>query len=341
MSETTSASSDAATDPDPFGGDDLSAVISAAWDEHTTPEAEPTGRDERGRFTSTAQDTATDADEKTDQPEAEAPEPAAEPAVEAPTSWSEGDKAHWTNLTPEVREIVLRTERERQEVAAERDAERAYASKFRDVITPYQSKHAMMGLDDAEAAGRLFRVQAALENDFDQALPALIRAYGRDPQQYAYALLGSQVGAQQQQPTAQLHDPRVDQILQMQEQREREQAATSIDAFGRDPAHPHFEAVRYQMGVLISANPALTMQDAYDRAVWGEPSTRSKLIEAERAKVDADRRKASAETVAKKRAAGVSVRSDPASNGNGNRANGSDSIEAAIRAAWSDLEARV
>jgi len=341
MSESIQNSSDTASEPDPFGGDDLSAVIAAAWDEHTTPEAEPTGRDERGRFTSTAQDTATDADEKTDQPEAEATEPAAEPAVEAPSSWSDSEKAQWSNLTPEVRDIVLRTERERQQVAAERDAEKAYASKFRDVITPYQSKHAMMGLDDAEAAGRLFRVQAALESDFDQALPALIRAYGRDPQQYAYALLGSQVGAQQQQPPAQIYDPRVDQILQMQAQHEREQAATSIDAFGRDPAHPHFEAVRYQMGVLISANPALTMQEAYDRAAWAEPSVRPKLIEAERAKAEADRRKASADTVAKKRAAGVSVRSDPSSSSSGTRNNEFDSIDAAIRAAFSDAEARV
>jgi len=54
-----------------------------------------------------------------------------------------------------------------------------------------------------------------------------------------------------------------------------------IGQFGKDPKHEHFEAVRQEMGRLIQAGSAQTLQDAYDKAFWSLPETRAQLLEKE------------------------------------------------------------
>lgn len=167
----------------------------------------------------------------------------------------------------------------------------------------------------------------------ERALPALIKAFGRDPLQVAQAMLGSQVQQGATQNQAVVYDPRVDRLEAELQAREQRDLLSRIDAFAKDPANPHFEAVRQDMGLLIQANPELSLKQAYEKAVWSNDATRQKLIADEKAKADADRTKAAAEAKAKRDRAASSVRNAPTSAGSARRATNNNSIEDDLNAA--------
>ena len=56
------------------------------------------------------------------------------------------------------------------------------------------------------------------------------------------------------------------------------------DAEGK-PAHPHFDRVRRQMALAVqtanAAGETLSLEDAYDRAVWADPELRQQLTAAQ------------------------------------------------------------
>ena len=183
----------------------------------------------------------------------------------------------------------------------------------------------MAGIRPAEAVQRLLAAQDALNKDFLGALPVLIRQQGYDPVAVAQAMLNApQV---QQTPVQQpAQDPRVDQLL-------LQQSLAQIEAFRANAAHPHFEAVREQMGRLIEADPSLTLEKAYDRAIWLDQKIRTALIQEETKKATEAAAKKAAAEAAKKRAASVSLRDSPSSNGSAARPQSAGSVADDIRAA--------
>lgn len=283
--------------------DDLRSVLGAAFKEHS---AEPRDRDERGRFA--AREPAHDAgtEQHTDQPEGQAGEQPEAAAIEPPTSWSDAEKQHWTGLSREAQDAILRRERDMDKALADRAGEAKAFEPLRDVLAPYQAKHAMMGLSDAEAVGRLLKAQEALERDPDKAFPELARAFSYDLRR----LFPNQTQPTQTQPQQQqFRDPRVDDLLAHQEREQHAAAARQVEAFGKDPAHPHFEDVRAHMGRLVQADPGLSLKDAYEQAVWANPVTREKLLTAQRQADEAKRAKEAKDRAEAARRAGSSVRS--------------------------------
>ena len=82
------------------------------------------------------------------------------------------------------------------------------------------------------------------------------------------------------------------QAVQAQVTSEIEQFAAATDESGK-PLHPHFNEVKYDMGLMMTAGEhrgqSLTLKDAYERAVRANPETWAKLQSAQQA---ADRRRA-------------------------------------------------
>ena len=313
------------------GGDDLDSIIGAAYDQSTVETPEGPQRDDRGRFASAAQDTAPEA-EQTDQPEQPATEQA-QPAIEPPASWSDAEKAAWSDLKPEVQQAIARREKDADAVLRERAELEKTVQPIKEVLAPFEQKHAMAGLSSAEAVRRLLTAQDMLERDFDRAWPELVRAFGRDPVQVAQAMLGSQVQQGATQNQAVVYDPRVDRLEAELQAREQRELLSRIDSFAKDPANPHFEAVRQDMGLLIQANPALSLKDAYEKAVWSNDTIRDKLIAERAAKAEADRKEAATKAAAKRNAAAASVRNAPTSAGSARRPSNNNSIEDDLNAA--------
>ena len=67
---------------------------------------------------------------------------------------------------------------------------------------------------------------------------------------------------------------------------ERQRAQARIDAFreARDghgaAKHPHFERVRAEMGAMVQIDPELSLEDAYERALYADPELRAGLLQA-------------------------------------------------------------
>ncbi len=241
-------------------GDDLEAILSKTYDDLAAQQDGDDGAQA----------------EQNDQPGDKGDERAG-PA--APASWSDAEKAHWETLTPEAREIVLRRERDTEKALHERAEVARRADPIVQAIEPYQDQWAMRGVRPEQAISQLLAAQDALMRNFDAALPELIRAFGRDPHAAAQAMLGqSQAPGQVQAAPIDFRDPRLDAVIaELDEARSRD-VAGQIEAFSRDPAHPHFEAVRVEMGKMIQVDPSMSLKDAYDRAVWANPETREKLL---------------------------------------------------------------
>lgn len=292
-------------------GDDLRAVLQQSWDEaqaradadeapreasaESTPQTDTERtRDERGRFVArepaangAAAETPT---ETTDQPEAKADEPASQ-AIAPPQSWSDAEKAVWGNLSREAQETVLRRERDYERGMAERATEQRSVAALREAVEPYRAMIAMEGLSEAEAVRRLLVAQEMLKRDPDRAFPELARAFNYDLRRL------TSPSTQAQPQDQQFRDPRVDELLTSIQQRDQQAALSAVDAFSRDPNHPHFGDVRDHMGMLLSSGAARTLDEAYEQAVWANPAVRERML-AERARADAAQR----DTEAKQRA---------------------------------------
>jgi hypothetical protein len=263
--------------PQTSGGEDLDAILGDAYDammaNAEATEGKATDRDDRGRFAARSDG---DADEKTDETtDAER----GTPAIEAPSSWSDADKAHWNTLSREAQDAITRRERDVEKALQEQAAERSRIDPINQTIEPYRDKWAVNGVKPEQAIGQLLAAQDALTRNFDAALPELIRAFGRDPLQTAQAILGqSQAPGNVQASAVDFRDPRLDAVLEELQQAKVQEVSARISAFASDPAHVHFEDVRQDMGKLIQIDPTMALKDAYDRAVWSNPKTREKML---------------------------------------------------------------
>lgn len=95
-----------------------------------------------------------------------------------------------------------------------------------------------------------------------------------------------------------------------QQHTESQQYVSQIQAFAADAAaHPYFNDVKADMAVLLKGGRAQNLQEAYDQAIWGNPSIRSQLIARQTEDVANTR---TAEVAAAQRAASASLTGSPA-----------------------------
>lgn len=301
-------------------GDDLRSLLSQAYDKAEGRDAAPT-RDERGRFAAGHNGGPALEPEAPAEGETSATEATTEAAAR-PEAWSEAD---WTALSPEARERVAVRERDLLLAIEQRVEHTQEVDRFRQAYAPYEPRLRELGVQPHVAFGRLLEWEAAIRQDPARALPALAQTMGFDLSTLVHQ--GAQGSTQQAPQPQQFRDPRVDQLLERQardeahrqarEEMERlaseKRTAAQIEAFRADSRNTHFETVRVRMGHLMMADPALSLQEAYDAAIWADPKLRADKIKAE---MDA-RRQAETEAARRARAKTTSVRDSAASGVNG------------------------
>jgi len=184
-------------------------------------------------------------------------------------------------------------------------------------------------LQPHDGIARMMAVNEMLEANPQAAIREIAKAYGVNlqgttdeqnatPENQRIAELEARLARQESHLTA-----------QMRQKQEAENAALAreIADFAKDK--PHFESVRKMMAGLMSSGASETMQDAYDRAIYADPTIRQSL-QVDAQKAAEDKRKAEeAERVSKaKRAAGLNVKSSPA------HVASTRTLEADLRAIW-------
>ena len=233
----------------------------------------------------------------------------------APQSWKPAEKAKWATLDPNIRQEVLRRERQVTQALNETAQARGFANEFTQTIQPYMARIQSLGVAPVQAVGELLKADYLLSSAPPPQRAAfmakLINDYGVDIQQLDLALSGQ---TQQTDPV----QAKVDELLQQRlaplnefiqlqrsqaeiaAQSKAAEAAQEVQAMAANPTEfPHFERVRDQMADWIEfaqkKNIQMDLKTAYNKAVMSDPElsqlvvtqqqTLSQAAQAQRAKL--------------------------------------------------------
>ncbi len=333
------------------GGDSLRETLEASF-ESATPEVAPEvvdtpaetseakaerARDEAGRFAKKAEEPVEAAPVAPEVQQAVPPVPAAPSPYKAPSSWKKEAAAVFDKIESgeplTVQEMkILRDEALRREGDFHKGIEsfktHAEAGKaFEKVVSPYMETIKKFGVSPDVAVGELLKVDNLLRTAPPavkaQKFMELAKDYGID--------LSQQFDPHVAELQARLYQMEQQQVQWQQQQAEvaNQSVNTELERFAAEPGHEHFEAVRVHMGALLDSGLAQSLQDAYDQAVYANPTTRASLLEQQKKEAEAAARAQRASSAA------VSVKgSSPASGASATPVGGSirDAVAAAFDA---------
>lgn len=278
-----------------------------------------------GKFVAKQAETAQDA---TEQPKTvETPQESIRP----PASWSAQAKADFAALPPHIQKEVSKREGDIDRGFRERAEQLKRYEPLESVIAPHRQKWSVAGVDEATAVKKLLEASDWLDRNPTEALTHLAHLYG-----VIIASLGqplAQSGGGTGQPQAQ-PDPVANEIQalrhelqalkQGREQETQQTYVSQIEAFAADPANLYFENVKPAMAKLLQSGLVETLPEAYERAIWADPTIRPLLLQ-QQAKPAVDPTR-----VLKAKMAGASVTGSP---GNSPPPTSSGSIEDDVRLA--------
>lgn len=242
---------------------------------------------------------STQPERQTDPAEGVAPEPAktvasepgkdpveAKPEDAAPSSWKRDVASKWAELPAEIRAEVQRRENDYHKSVSELKQDAGIGRTMVQAITPYAENIRSAGVDVPTAITKLLQADHTLRNGDPQTKMQFLAQMAQD-----YGIpLADVAKLPEPDPSMVALRRRVEDAENraMQFQREQQQAQqtaleTEIQRFAADPAHPHFEAVKSEMGSLLQSGMVQTLQEAYDKAVWMRDDLRKSLLDQERA----------------------------------------------------------
>lgn len=209
------------------------------------------------------------------------------PKTVAPQSWKAEYKDKFATLPPEIQAEIMRREEEVDKTIKNQDEERLFGKQLKETITPYLPIIQAEGGTPATAVKDLLNTAYVLRTGTPEQKRNLIL---RTAQQYGVDL--TQVSQQSD------ADPQVQALYQKieslegrltqqdmsREQQERAAIQSEIDAFASNPDHRHFETVKADIAALLNGGRATDLKDAYQKAVWANPDTRSALLAEQEAK---------------------------------------------------------
>lgn len=261
-------------------------------------------------------DTHSDARPAPDTAAAGAPEPntretpaaGADKAPATPDHWSAEEQAAFDALPPETKTLV-----EKRVAAIEADYQQKtqanteavhLADEVRAVVdTDFQQRLEKSGMTIGQGVqylAQMERFASTKPAEYLAFVAQTVQSMGVD---VAKTLgLGGQAAAPAAGDDA-FVDPTVTQLQERLDRYERQQAEQTrtrvLDDAGRqvaavrdakdasgNPLRPHFAEVENDMARLVRADPKMTLEAAYDAAVWSNPTVRAKVQASERAAAD-------------------------------------------------------
>lgn len=251
-------------------------------------------------------------------------QPGSTPAVAPPAGWTAAEKAEWSKLPPAIQTAVSRREAEISRGGQQWSEQK---QRYEAVLSPVAQAASRYGMTAEQGLNALLAAQNRLETDPANAIRELARNHGID-----LATLAGQPPADGSRENPQAPDisalvrqavqPFLAPIQQrMQaEQIEKEQSTVNlVTDFASQPGHEHFDTVQTELMALIptvkAANPHWTidkvLQDAYDRAVYANPTTRQALSAAQQQAAEAKRIADAKARTTQARSAAVSLTGSP------------------------------
>lgn len=252
-------------------------------------------------------------------------DPAAQPAVSAPPAgWTAAEKAEWQKLSPVAQAAVSRREAEIARGGQQWSEEKR---RYEAALSPIAQLARARGVSAEEGAQRLAAAQQMLDADPAAGLRQIAASYGIDLATLAGQSPADDASAAPRTPDIEAIVRRamapmlapIQQRFQSEEQAKSEQTLNAIQAFAAAPGHEHYAAVEASIALIlpqvIEENPSWTaeqkLKEAYDRAVYATPSTRSLVLADQQRKADETRQAEAKERANKARLAGSSVTGNP------------------------------
>lgn len=286
---------------------DRRAILEQSFEAAEKGEPIDSGRDDQGRFA--PRQTAAE------QPaEVETETPAEEPVWKRPPlSWKKDYHEVWAKADPRLQEYAYQREEQMRRGVEPLLQAKQFADAVQEAISPYITTLNGLGLKPEQAISALMKADHTLRTSDPQTR---LNYFMQLANEYGVNLQGAAQG-QPQAPTDptifalrnELANVRGEVTTWKQQQEAAEQAvlANEIDAFAQKAEF--FEEARPEMIKLLQSGVAETLEDAYDRAVYGNRELRERVLSAQQAQKDAQIAAEKNRAAKAARAAAVSVRS--------------------------------
>lgn len=208
--------------------------------------------------------------------------------VGAPKTWSKEALADWATLPPRAQQEVLKREEDFLRGITMYKEKAEIGDRYEQVVTPYKPILDAENIDPVQMfqsfAANHYILSRGTEAQKLELAANMIAGYNID-----FNKLVSFVGDRIIEPA----DPRVAVLEreiqelknahQSRQQQDQEavqaQLAQEIETFASDPAHPYFPELMDDIAKLFELGQATTLQEAYDKAVYMNPTTRQKEID--------------------------------------------------------------
>lgn len=242
--------------------------------------------DEKGRFATKEEP----AKEEVAKPQAaaapvdskEVPAADAAPSLKPPTSWSPTAKVEFEKLPPAVQQAVAKREEE---------VNNGFA-KFQEYkpIERFMEMAKQSGTTLPQALERYVGIEQHISRDMVGGVAQIAQNQGIHPVALANQILARYGASPQQDGTGdqQAHQqanvdlsPVMQKISALETFINQQQSATvqsEIERFASNPKHTFFENVKADMGRLINSGQAENLEEAYDKACWGNKEIRELLV---------------------------------------------------------------
>ena len=317
----------------------VAPVVAAETPEQTQQRA----RDEAGRFTKPQEQAKTALEAK--------PQAAAGPVegqtISPPASWSAAAKADFKALAPHIQQEVLKRERDIETGKAQWDQKGERLNRLDAVLGPRRERFQLAGLDEVQAITALLAAQDILDKDPYGGIATLAQRYGVDLRRLVQGVPQGQAAPQQAQPMDPQYQQLASQVQSLQAtlaQRSQDEArqtaqqyVSEVDAFRSDPKNMYFENVKDDMVALLQSNRATTLQDAYDKAIWANPETRTHVARAQQEAEAQAVRAAATQRAQAARYAGGSINGSPQPGSSPANAGPASSIRDELARAFSEV----
>lgn len=289
-------------------------------------------RDEKGKFAKQADtpsaDAAPAAAAEPKQPDAAPVEkPAAavtiDPSIQPPSSYTPEGKAAFLKADPQIQKEILKREsdfhRYYKEVEPLKQAA-TFGQEIYKAIQPFEQTIRSWGVPPAQAIQALFNADRKLTNGSPaeklQAFADLAKGYGIDLSQGLPAAASVDPNVellhrqnQQAIQAAQAAQQRIQQLEARYEQERKAAETAQLNSVIEQAKQgkPHFDELRQEIGMIlqsaINKGQPITIDQAYEAALWQSPQHRAELLAKQQADAEAAAARQRAEEAEKAKAA--------------------------------------
>lgn len=211
--------------------------------------------------------------------------------TKAPDTWSNAVKAQYDALPPEVKAEVHKREEDMWKGIEQYKGAANFARGVAEVLAPVYEDLKANNVTPQTFVNNLTQAHVALANQSRPAAERAVMAAAYLEQNYGIKLVPAADDGSPIEPA--YVDPQVkglqDEISRLKSrldgadtnaaQQQRSKVTSELETFASDPANPYFYEVADDIAVLIRGSGGqMKLKDAYDKAVYANPVTRTKEI---------------------------------------------------------------